>query len=71
MILSREDALELHGAIVGGVPAVRSQYSPELDALLSRLEAFIAGSAPPEPVEWPPREWSVKVSPYQPHERHS
>lgn len=43
MILSRDDALELHGAIVATC-CYREGKCPACDALLSRLETFIAGS---------------------------
>ena len=42
MILSYADALTLHGAIVAQ-PSYREGDRPELDAILSRLEAFIGG----------------------------
>lgn len=42
MILSYADALALHGAIITD-PTYREGDDPELDLILSRLEAFIGG----------------------------
>lgn len=43
LTLTREEAIELHGVIVG-CETYREGVNEALDALVSRLEAFIAGT---------------------------
>jgi hypothetical protein len=62
VILSYADALALHGAIVAN-PDYREGRDPDVDAILSRLEAFIGGGRVERipAIQWREPDYSVRV----------